>query len=225
MNKTLKMLAVFLLPTLLAAEVKTMVNVDFSKTRNLNGWQYWDKKGFQTDFKLEKGILTTSPKVLGGLIMTLPQPVKIDNTLKKVIFQVVMKPKRTPAHIIAYSLSTSKGPCPGYTAPFHNPGEGGVRFAVCYFNSNRHQSIHLRKNGREVIRTRPYLKPFNMTKAEQWCTLTFTIDNVNKRLTTHSSIGNSFSLQKADLTGMTLNSLFISGMGTSYKSVKFSVER
>lgn len=225
MKCLLKVWAIFLLPAVLAAEVKTMVNVDFSKIKDLSGWQYWDKKGFQRDFKLEKGILTTQSKVYGGLIMKLPESVVINDSVKKVVFQVVMKAKKSPAHILGYALSTSKGPCPGYTAPFHNPGEGGVRFAVCYFNSQNHQSIHLRKDGREVIRTRPPLKPFNMTKPEEWCTLTFTIDNVKKTLTTHSSFGNSFSLYQADLTGMTLNSLYIPAMGTSYKSVKFSVEK
>ena len=223
--KKLYFLMLFLFPVLMPAEVKTLVDVDFSKEKDLSGWQFWDKKKFPECFKIQEGILRTSPKELGGLSMTLPQTVEINKSVKKVVMKVEMKQIKNPARIITFALSTAKTPCPGYAAPFRNPGEGGVYFSVCYFNSQNHQKMGWRNAGKEVIRTRPALKPFNMTDADQWVTLTFTIDNEKKILTLQSSLGRSFSLHNVDLDGMTLNSLFIPAMGVSYKTVKFSVEK
>lgn len=225
MKKLLKLFVVFLFPAILTAEAQTMVDVDFSKEKNLNGWQFWDKKKFPECFKIQNGTLWTSIKELGGLSMTLPQTVEINKSVKKVVMKVEMKQIKNPARIITFALSTAKTPCPGYAAPFRNPGEGGVYFSVCYFNSQNHQKMGWRNAGKEVIRTRPALKPFNMTDADQWVTLTFTIDNEKKILTLQSSLGRSFSLHNVDLDGMTLNSLFIPAMGVSYKTVKFSVEK
>ena len=225
MKKLLKLFVVFLLPAILQAEAKTMVNIDFSKEKDLNRWQFWDKKKFPECFKIQNGTLWTSTKELGGLSMTLPQTVEINKSVKKVVMKVEMKQIKNPARIITFALSTAKTPCPGYAAPFRNPGEGGVYFSVCYFNSQNHQKMGWRNAGKEVIRIRPSLKPFNMTDADQWVTLTFTIDNEKKILTLQSSLGRSFSLHNVDLDGMTLNSLFIPAMGVSYKTVKFSVEK
>ena len=225
MKKLLKLFVVFLFPAILTAEAKTMVDIDFSKEKDLNRWQFWDKKKFPECFKIQNGTLWTSTKELGGLSMTLPQTVEINKSVKKVVMKVEMKQIKNPARIITFALSTAKTPCPGYAAPFRNPGEGGVYFSVCYFNSQNHQKMGWRNAGKEVIRTRPALKPFNMTDADQWVTLTFTIDNEKKILTLQSSLGRSFSLHNVDLDGMTLNSLFIPAMGVSYKTVKFSVEK
>ena len=225
MKKLLKLFVVFLLPAILQAEAQTMVDIDFSKEKNLNGWQFWDKKKFPECFKIQNGTLWTSTKELGGLSMTLPQTVEINKSVKKVVMKVEMKQIKNPARIITFALSTARTPCPGYAAPFRNPGEGGVYFSVCYFNSQNHQKMGWRNAGKEVIRIRPSLKPFNMTNADQWVTLTFTIDNEKKTLTLQSSLGRSFSLHNVDLDGMTLNSLFIPAMGVSYKTVKFSVEK
>ena len=177
MKKLLKLFVVFLFPAILTAEAQTMVDVDFSKEKNLNGWQFWDKKKFPECFKIQNGTLWTSIKELGGLSMTLPQTVEINKSVKKVVMKVEMKQIKNPARIITFALSTAKTPCPGYAAPFRNPGEGGVYFSVCYFNSQNHQKMGWRNAGKEVIRIRPSLKPFNMTNADQWVTLTFTIDN------------------------------------------------
>ena len=225
MKKLLKLFVVFLLPAILQAEAKTMVDIDFSKEKDLNRWQFWDKKKFPECFKIQNGTLWTSIKELGGLSMTLPQTVEINKSVKKVVMKVEMKQIKNPARIITFALSTARTPCPGYAAPFRNPGEGGVYFSVCYFNSQNHQKMGWRNAGKEVIRIRPALKPFNMTNADQWVTLTFTIDNEKKILTLQSSLGRSFSLHNVDLDGMTLNSLFIPAMGVSYKTVKFSVEK
>ena len=225
MKKLLKLFVVFLFPAILTAEAKTMVDIDFSKEKDLNRWQFWDKKKFPECFKIQNGTLWTSIKEFGGLSMTLPQTVEINKSVKKVVMKVEMKQIKNPARIITFALSTAKTPCPGYAAPFRNPGEGGVYFSVCYFNSQNHQKMGWRNAGKEVIRTRPALKPFNMTDADQWVTLTFTIDNEKKTLTLQSSLGRSFSLHNVDLDGMTLNSLFIPAMGVSYKTVNFSVEK
>ena len=211
--------------SLLSAETKTIVDINFTKAEDLKSWQFWDKKNFPVYFKLQDGCLWTSQKELRGLFMELPQSVKISPTVKKVIMQVEMKQIKTPARIVSFALSTAKGPCPGYAAAFKNPGEGGVYFAVCYFNSKAHQAIGWRQSGKEIIRTRPAMKPFNMTAAEQWCILTFTIDNEKKILVLHSSLGKSFALHNCDLNGMVLNGLFIPAMGVSYKTVKLTVQK
>lgn len=225
MKKFCKAIVLIVLPIMLNAGSKNLFDADFSVKKDLNDWIFQDKKKQPQCFKFQDGVLWTSPRELGGLFARLPEPLEINDSVKKAVMTVVMKQVKDPARIVTFALSTEDRPSPGYASPFKTPGAGGVFFSVCYFNSKKHQEIGWRQDGKVVISTRPPMKPYNMTNAEEWYTLTFTLDNENKTLTEQSSLGRTFSLQKADLNGLVLKGLFIPAMGVSYKSVKLTVER
>ena len=117
MKKFWKAIVLIVLPIMLNAGSKNLFDADFSVKKDLNDWIFQDKKKQPQCFKFQDGVLWTSPRELGGLFARLPEPLEINDSVKKAVMTVVMKQVKDPARIVTFALSTEDRPSPGYAGP------------------------------------------------------------------------------------------------------------
>lgn len=226
----------FLLPILLfvcaftvSAASKTIFEWDFTKGKRLDSWNYFNTMPSEENFKFEQDDTGSylASSALYGMSHQFSEPVIVDDRLKKLEVMVTLRQPQSPAHIISLAVSSRQAVCPSSSWPFERRMDSGILAAGCGFNSQSHHYMYWQKDGSEVIRTIGGLSPRNLSAWGQWVTWRLVLDHEAKSIACYSSLEPErpkMILHGTDLSGIVLQSVFLSGLFAQYKQLAVTVE-